>query len=273
LVVKARSGQDGIKERESPLFISILTCAGRENQNTTYHCAFEYAKRYAAEVHVIKNTWNNVSKARNYGALLGLGKGHEIIAFMDDDLFFKPEDLRYLVSQASLGQVVWSTSTQIIYLKDFWRAGGFDERVFRVYQEDTEFLYRVQRMGMLVVFYLNRITHLGGKRSWKKHFLIKFNTPLVMLQHRRDKMIKEIFAWQGKHPLRWLSHFVELLGFIYHSLNLVFRSRVGREVESVCLCRDKIQKAGEIDDKSTLQRQRNQKAQARYNLADKLQNK
>jgi GT2 family glycosyltransferase len=200
--------------------IIITTLSNRINYTLESLCGLRKYLNY--ELIVIRNIYN-ASKARN----LGVAKAtSDIIAILDDDLKFNIKDFIFLLSKLKKGKCVWSSGTQIMYRSDFISVGGFNERVFKVYQEDMEFLERLKSKGLKVEFYHEKIKHLGGQFSWNKLFLIRFNTPLVLLEYK-PKMLLKVFieGFFAKHPLRWLLNFAFIFGLFYHMMKLQFSPR------------------------------------------------
>lgn len=171
----------------------------------------------------------NASRARNMGVARAQG---EIILLLDDDVEFTRDAIYFLVSKAERGKIIGSEASRVMYKDDYVRAGGFDERVFIVYMEDVEFRRRTEKCGLVGGLqdrkydYSGVIRHLGGKPSWRKLLLLKFNAPLVFLQYRsRGEFLKNLTTYPGVHPVRLLATLALLLGFFYYLAKLRFVKR------------------------------------------------
>ena len=197
--------------------IVVTTLSGRKP--TTLDCLKKLEPRLDFELVIVRDVYN-ASRARNIGIRKAKGK---IVALLDDDLMFEPQDLLFLLSRVERGKFVWSNNTAILAFKeDFMCSGGFDESVFRIYHEDTEFEERLAKMGFVIEYHDN-IKHLGGEFSWFKLLLLKFNRPFFLLRHKPKSVAHELVrGFLYKHPLRWLLNFAFLLGLAYHTMKLAF---------------------------------------------------
>lgn len=164
----------------------------------------------------------NLSKAYNLGVRQATS---DIIALLDDDLEFEPEDFMFLLSRVRKGKCILDLATKIIYRSDYISVGGFEERYFRLYQEDTEFLHRLVSKGIKLEKHV-LITHLGGGFAWWKVLLIKFNYPMIDYKYAPKSLFKDFISGLFVlNPLRFMTSLAFMLGMIYYPFRLMFGKR------------------------------------------------
>lgn len=164
----------------------------------------------------------NLSKAYNIGVKHA---NSDIIALLDDDLEFEPEDFMFLLSRVKKRKCVLDLATKIMYRSDYISVGGFEERYFRLYQEDTEFLHRLVAKGIRLEKHA-LITHLGGRFAWWKALLMKFNYPMIDYKYAPKSLFKDFVSGLFVlNPLRFLTSLSFLLGMAYYPFRLMFGKR------------------------------------------------
>jgi glycosyltransferase involved in cell wall biosynthesis len=164
----------------------------------------------------------NLSKAYNLGVRQATS---DIIALLDDDLEFEPEDFMFLLSRVRKGKCVLDLATKIIYRSDYISVGGFEERYFRLYQEDTEFLHRLVSKGIKLEKHV-LITHLGGGFAWWKALLIKFNYPMIDYKYAPKSLFRDFISGLFVlNPLRFMTSLAFMLGMVYYPFRLMLGKR------------------------------------------------
>jgi glycosyltransferase involved in cell wall biosynthesis len=197
----------------------VTTLTGRKNETLASLKKLRGHVEY--RLILVKNVYN-ASKARNMGVKQATS---DIIAILDDDLKFDPEDFMFLLSRVKKGRCIWAPAAQFMYRSDYVSVGGFEERIFKVYQEDMEFLYRMISKGVEVEFH-NRVVHLGGGFSWRKVFLIRFNEPIMDYRYfQRAMLVDLVKGFAVMNPLRFLVNFAFVLGMVYYPFRLIFGRR------------------------------------------------
>jgi glycosyltransferase involved in cell wall biosynthesis len=164
----------------------------------------------------------NLSKAYNLGVRQA---NSDIIALLDDDLEFEPEDFMFLLSRVRKGKCILDLATKIMYRSDYISVGGFEERYFRLYQEDTEFLHRLSAKGIKFEKHV-LITHLGGAFAWWKALLIRFNYPMIDFKYAPKSLFKDfVRGLFVLNPMRFVTNLSFLLGMAYYPFRLSFGKR------------------------------------------------
>lgn len=205
--------------------VIVTTLTGRKNE--TFASLRKLRGRVEYRLILVKNIYN-ASKARNMGVKQATS---DIVAILDDDLKFDPKDFLFLLSRVKKGRCVWAAPAQLICRSDYVSVGGFEERIFNVYQEDIEFLYRLIAKGIHVEF-LDRIVHLGGRFSWRKTLLIRFNSPIINFRYTPRVIFKDLLKGLATlNPLRFLANFSFVLGMVYYPVRLMFGKRSDFEPE------------------------------------------
>lgn len=197
----------------------VTTLTGRKNETLVSLKKLRGHIEY--RLILVKNVYN-ASKARNIGVKQATS---DLIAILDDDLKFNTEDFMFLLSRVKKGRCVWAPAAQFMYRTDYVAIGGFEERIFKVYQEDMEFLHRMTSKGIDVQFH-NRVVHLGGGFSWRKVLLIRFNEPIIDYRYTQRAMFRDLAkGFAVINPMRFLVNFAFVLGMFYYPFRLMFGKR------------------------------------------------
>lgn len=199
--------------------IIVTTLTGRKNETLASLRKLRGCVEY--RLILVKDVYN-ASKARNIGVKQATSR---VIAILDDDLRFEPEDFVFLLSRVEKGRCVWAPAAQIMYRSDYVSVGGFEERVFKVYQEDIEFLRRLVAERMTVEFH-NNITHIGGGFSWRKTLLTRFNAPIINYRYTHRTIFWDLINGLATlNPLRFLTGSAFFVGMLYYPFRLMFGKR------------------------------------------------
>jgi len=161
-----------------------------------------------------------VSEARNIGAKKAKGK---ILVFLDDDLKFPENVLCKCVERIMQSKECLMHGRMLIIRKeDFFRVGGYDEKIYLLGSEDVDFLERAIRKGMTPILSpAKHIQHLHPENDnlhrsklWKK-FLIHFNESYFVLKHKKTRSgsLFKFFFFPCKNVLTWLFRY---FGFYYY---------------------------------------------------------
>jgi GT2 family glycosyltransferase len=163
------------------------------------------------------------SHARNYGVLKAK---NDVIAIFDDDVSFTPENFMLMLSKVKKGVCVWSNGSTILMCRDdYIKLGGFDERIFRCFGDDSEFLCRMNSLGFKIEYRPELVKHKSGKPTFRKRLLGSFNEPFIYLRYnRKAALYRLILGFRDINPIIFTANLAYVWGLIYYP----FRMNIGK---------------------------------------------
>lgn len=205
--------------------IIIHTISGRNNETLK---SVEKLKGHLDYKLIIVKDAKTPSHARNIGVSQAK---NDIVVIMDDDLNFTPENFMLLLSKVRRKACVLAKAcTLVMYRKDYISLGGFEERLFKFAEDDTEFGYRLARMGYKIILCdyppCDLVQHLGTKINRRKILLRSFNESAVDLRYNQRLIFKRFLKHLCHvHPIIFLAHFSYALGLVYYPVRMRFGRR------------------------------------------------
>lgn len=176
---------------------------------------------------VVKNA-KTPAHARN----IGVSKAKsDVVAIMDDDLRFTPENFMLLLSKAKRKTCVLASGTTLVmFREDYIKLGGFEERLLRIEGDDNEFCSRMHMAGFKIILCDRKpcdlVQHQAGKLSWTKLMLRAFNGAPTDMRYSQKFIFKRFIMHLGHiHPVSFVAHLAYVLGFPYYAVRMRFGRR------------------------------------------------
>jgi glycosyltransferase involved in cell wall biosynthesis len=177
--------------------IIIITCKEQQvTVNSLSYCPVPYQ--------LILSRKYGTGHARNYGAKQAK---HDLLVFLDDDLILKPEIWDYVLT-TNHGEFRMTflsdfpcTRVMSIHKHDFWKVGGFDEKI-QVTGEDREFYARAVEHGL-------KFTKIPINLTIHKHHTPRSKNKRTVIRGAYEDM-RFVLKYGMKHPSQvFKSDFIE----------------------------------------------------------------